>query len=83
MNVRGRDVEIIDDIVQPTRGISVNSNPNAVMNFGGAYKIGKLPNGLKIKYTGGTHYEIIPKYAMSLEKYQSLLNQIPLTPLLG
>ena len=83
MNVRGRDVEIIDDLVQPTRGISVNSNPNAVMNFGGAYKIGKLPNGLKIKYTGGTHYEIIPKYAMSLEKYQLLLNQIPLTPLLG
>ena len=83
MKVRSRDVEIVDDLVQPTRGVSVNSNPGAVANFGGAYKIGDLPNGLTIKFTGGTHYEIIPQYAMPLEKYQALLNQISLIPFGG
>ena len=83
MKVRSRDVEIVDDLVQPTRGVSVNSNPGTVANFGGAYKIGDLPNGLTIKFTGGTHYEIIPQYAMSLEKYQALLNQISLIPFGG
>ena len=83
MTVRNIDVKIIDDLVQPQRGISVNSNPNAVKSFGGAYKIGKLPEGLKIKYTGGTHYEIIPKYAMPLDVYQELLWQIPLIPMGG
>ena len=37
--------------------------------------------GFKIRYTGGTHYEIIPIRAMSLELYQELLWQIPLTPM--
>ena len=83
MKVRGRDVDVVDDLVQPTRGISINSDPGAVANFGGANKIGKLPSGLKIKYTGGTHYEIIPEYAMSLEKYQELLLLIQLTPFGG
>lgn len=80
MNVRGRDVEIVDGLVQPTQGISVNSNPSAVMNFGQAHKIGTLPDGLQIIYTGGTHYVIAPSYAMPLGQYQNLLYQIPLTP---
>ena len=79
MNVRARDVEMIDDLVQPTRGVSVNSNSEAVKSFGKPHKVGKLPKGLKIKHTSGTHYEIIPERAMPLGEYQSLLDLISLT----
>ena len=81
MKVRPRDVDMVDDLVQPTRGVSVNSNPNAVSQFGKPHKVGKLPKELKLVRTAGTHYEIVPKFAMSLEKYQSLLNSISLTPI--
>ena len=79
MKVRNRDVDIVDDLVQPTRGVSANSNPNAVLSFGGAYKVGAIPKGLRVKYTGGTHYEIVPQYPMPLGEYQKLLEKIELT----
>jgi len=82
MTVRASEVKIRDGLVQPTRGISVNSNPMNpnVVNNGGAYRLGPLPTGLKAKLTNGTHYEIIPTHAMTLENYQSLLRRIKLTP---
>ena len=74
------DVKIKDGLVQPTRGISVNTDVTVVSKFGRPYKIGGLPDGLSIVRTGGTHFEIIPAYPMPFEVYQGLLYQIPLIP---
>ncbi|MCM1368220.1 MAG: polymorphic toxin-type HINT domain-containing protein [Roseburia sp.] len=82
MTVRRCDVKMsADGLVQPKRGISVNSNIDAVRSFGQPHKIGALPDGLLLKNTSGTHFEIIPKYAMDLNTYQSLLNKITLIPM--
>ena len=69
-------------MVKPTHGISVSADPNAVAKFGGAYKVQTLPKGLKLIQRGQNllHYEIVPKYAMPLSQYQSLLYQIKLVP---
>ena len=77
----GVDVKIKDGLVQPTRGISVNSDAAMVTKFGQPHQLGTLPDGLKAVVTSGTHFEIVPTYAMTLEKYQSLLNLIPLKPI--
>ncbi len=69
-----------NNLVKTTHGLSVNADPNAVAKFGGAYKIQSLPNGLKVIQRGQNllHFEIVPQYAMTLEKYQSLLYQVVL-----
>ena len=62
------------------RGISVNTNPAQVQNFGGAYRIQKVPRGLKIVQQGKnlSHFEIIPNKALSLNQYQALLKKVVL-----
>ena len=63
-------------------GYSLNTNPTDpfVQQFGGAYTMDKLPAGLKIEITSGTHYHILPiNRSMSVSEYQSLINQIKLT----
>ncbi len=82
MTARDIDVKIKDGMVQPTRGISVNSNINAVAKFGQPFKLGEIPNGLQVVLTSGTHFEIIPAYAMPFNTYQNLLYGIPLIPII-
>ena len=80
MTVRAHEVKLKGGMVQPKRGISVNSNPldPNVVNFGGAYRLANIPKGLTVRFTKGTHYEIIPTQAMTLNQYQNLLNMIKL-----
>jgi RHS repeat-associated protein len=69
-----------------TSGYSLNVNPNSpnVVNNGGAYGLqGDLPQGLKIVQQGTDpgHYQILPVNPnMPVDEYQSLVNQIKLTP---
>ena len=81
MTIKENEIKIVDGMVQPKRGISVNANPDLVKKFGPPHQIGKLPKELKTILTKGTHYEIIPAYEMTLEEYQALLNLIPLEPI--
>lgn len=69
-------------LVKPTHGVSLDVDPNTVSKFGGAYKIESLPDGLKVIQRGQRkeHFEIVPSNEMSIEKFQSLLNQIKVTP---
>ena len=62
------------------RGISVNTNPTQVQNFGGAYRVKRIPRGLKIVQQGKnlSHFEIIPNKALSLSQYQTLLDKVVL-----
>lgn len=66
--------------LKTTHGISVNTNPNKVKKFGGAYKVDKIPKGLNIIQRGGDpgHYEIVPSRPMGMDEYQGLLNKIVL-----
>lgn len=69
-------------LVKDTHGVSLNVNPNAVSQFGGAYKIDSLPYGLRIIQQGknAEHYVIVPSRAMGVEEFQGLLNQIKTSP---
>lgn len=64
--------------VKTSHGVSLDINAESVSKFGGAYKIEKLPEGLKIIQRGmrAEHFEIVPTYEMPLETFQNLLNQI-------
>lgn len=69
-------------MVIPGRGPSINVDPNKVVQFGGAYKIEKLPEGLQITPHGNPgHYKIIPEYPMTKAEFQDKLNQIITSPL--
>ncbi|MCY9528554.1 hypothetical protein M5X04_04285 [Paenibacillus alvei] len=69
-------------LVKTTHGISLDTNPNTISKFGGAYRIDSLPDGLKIIQRGSRleHFEIVPSYNMPLKQFQELLNQIKVTP---
>ncbi|MBR6395606.1 MAG: hypothetical protein IKS09_01415, partial [Lachnospiraceae bacterium] len=78
--VRPADIRIDPNtgLVQPTHGLSVNVDPNAVVQFGGAYRIDELPKGLTVIQRGNRpgHFEIVPEYPMPIDIYQYLLRQI-------
>jgi hypothetical protein len=65
-------------LVVPSRGVSVSTNPASVARFGGANQIKSMPEGLKIIQRGANqeHFEIVPSYPMTSERYQQLLNRI-------
>ena len=64
------------------RGLSTNIDPTQVEKFGGAYRVKRIPRGLKIVQQGKnlSHYEIIPDKALTIEQFQFLINKIVLTP---
>ena len=79
---RAKDIAIDPEtgLVQPTKGISVNTDPSKVQQFGKVSRVDSIPSELKfIKTRGPGHYEIVPKKAMTLERYQELLDQITYT----
>ena len=78
-NIRNIDVAINKEngLVKITKGVSLNSDPKKVAQFGGAYKIESIPEELQIIQRGGPcHFEIVPKSEISLERFQELLNQV-------
>jgi RHS repeat-associated protein len=83
-NVKPGEVKIDTEtgFVKSTHGISLDVNPNTVEKYGGAYQIDYIPSGLKIIQRGGRleHFEIVPEKNMKLENFQSLLNQIKVSP---
>jgi hypothetical protein len=67
-------------LVQPTRGISLSSDPGQLARFGGAYKVISIPAELEIVRQGKrkTHYELRPRAAMPLDDFIELLKQVQL-----
>ena len=82
IEVRDIDVKIKDGMVQTTRGPSVNLDPTKVEKFGGAYRIESLPDELQLiqRGTNLSHYEIVPKNPMPLERFIELVKQVKLVP---
>lgn len=62
-------------------GVSVYNNPARVARFGGAFRLGPIPEGLRIIQRGRDpeHFEVVPATPMSLDEYAGLLAQIDLT----
>ena len=65
-------------LLRTDRGISLFDDPAQVEQFGGAYRVGFIPEGLKIQQRGRDpgHYELMPAAPMSLERYVELLKQV-------
>ena len=68
-------------LLKTSHGISLNVNPSSLSGFGGAYRIETMPMGVDIIQRGMSpeHYEIVPTYPMTFNRYQNLLNQISVT----
>jgi hypothetical protein len=69
-------------LILPKRGVSVCTVPEDLEKFGGAYRLGSIPEELDVIQQGPRpeHYEIIPARPMTFERYKELLGRIPLTP---
>jgi hypothetical protein len=67
-------------MVLPSHGISVDSELENVVKFGGAYLVKAIPHDLTIVQRGRreSHYEIVPRSPMPPERFQELLDQIEL-----
>jgi hypothetical protein len=67
--------------VKPERGVSVSTRPDGLDRFGGAHVLGPIPPELQVVQIGKDpfHHEVIPFAPMTLDRYEELLAQIPLT----
>ena len=79
---RGIDV-LIDrntGLLRTDRGISLFDDPAQVEQFGGAYRVESIPEGLTIQQRGRHpgHYELMPADPISFERYVELLKQVVL-----
>ncbi len=66
--------------VLPRRGVSVYTHSHGLERFGGPYRVDNIPPELTVVQHGldPTHYEIIPRQAMSLADYEDALAKITL-----
>jgi RHS repeat-associated protein len=65
-------------MVKPSRGLSLDINPDNLARFGGARQITSVPNDLKIVQVGNRleHFEVVPRLPMPESRFQELLGQI-------
>lgn len=75
-------IDRMTGLLKPSHGISVDSDTDNVIRFGGAYKVISIPHGLTIIQRGQreTHFEIVPASPMSPAEFQALLDEIELEP---
>jgi hypothetical protein len=57
----------------------------AMQKFGGAFRVESIPPELRIIQRGHRmgHFEIVPRQAMTPERFQELANQVKLAPVGG
>ena len=69
-------------LLQTNRGISLFDDPARVAQFGGAYRVESIPDGIKIQQRGRDpgHYELMPAAPIRFESYVELLKQVVLRP---
>jgi hypothetical protein len=67
-------------LLKLTHGVSLDAEPDRVVEYGGAYAVRDIPPGLRIVQRGqrASHYEIVPAFTMTSEQYQLLLDQVVL-----
>lgn len=81
LDVRPGEIKVgADGLVLPTHGISLESDPANLARFGGANRVRSIPSELQVVQRGrrDTHFEVVPRQAMTPERYQELVRQIVL-----
>jgi hypothetical protein len=82
LQVRPQDVRIDKKtgLVQTTHGLSLDTDPCNLQQFGGAHRVSSVPSDLKIMQRGQrlTHFEIMPRVPMSLQMFEQLVSQVVL-----
>jgi hypothetical protein len=82
LTVRPGDVKVDRQtgLIQTTHGLSLDTDPAGLSRFGGARKVLSIPDELHIAQRGQreTHFEIVPKEPMTLDRFQELVSQIVL-----
>ena len=77
---KGVDYKVDKDGFVNGRGISINTNKwnEFIQKYGGAYelRLKSIPDGLTLKHTGGTHWEIQPTRKMTETEYLNLMKQV-------
>jgi hypothetical protein len=77
LTVKPGETKVINGQVQPTHGLSLETDPTRLGRYGGARKVVSIPDELQIIQRGkrDTHFELVPKVPMSPERYQELVDQ--------
>ncbi|HTB81964.1 MAG TPA: RHS repeat-associated core domain-containing protein [Opitutaceae bacterium] len=79
---KGIDYKVGPDGNVTERGISLNADKldKNIQKYGGAFEVDRasIPDGLKIKPTSGSHYEIVPVRPMPEAEYLNLMKQVKL-----
>jgi RHS repeat-associated protein len=67
-----------EGMVKTTHGPSLNTDPAKLERFGEVYEIKLIPPELQIIQRGmnASHYEIVPRQPMTLERFQQLLRSV-------
>ena len=82
LTVRPGDVKVDRQtgLVQTTHGLSLDTDPAGLGRFGGAHRVASIPDELQIAQRGQreTHFEIVPKLAMTIDRFQELVSQVVL-----
>ncbi len=80
LTVKPGEIKVIDGQVQPTHGLSLDTDPSFLGRFGRVRKVLSIPDDLQIIQRGkrDTHLELVPKEPASPERYQELVHQMEL-----
>ncbi len=80
----GADIQIdrATGLVKLTHGLSLDVDAAAIQRFGGAFRVESIPPEPRIIQRGHRmgHFEIVPRQAMTPERFQELANQVTLAP---
>ncbi len=76
--VKPGDTKVVNGLVQPTHGLSLETDPAVLARFGGAKKIVSIPDDLQIIQRGkrDTHFEVVPKIPITPDEFQELVKKI-------
>jgi hypothetical protein len=82
LTVRPGDVRVDRQtgLVQTTHGLSLDTDAAGLARFGGARRVASIPGELQVAQRGRreTHFEIVPKQPMTMDRFQELVSQIVL-----
>lgn len=69
-------------LLRPNKGVSVESAPDGLERFGGAYEVTSVPPELTVIRRGlrPTHHEIVPVGPMTFDEYADALSRVVLVP---
>jgi hypothetical protein len=75
-------VDAATGLLRPDRGVSVESVPDGLERFGGAFEVTQVPPSLHFVKQGRrpTHFELAPAYPMTRDEYEAALSQVVLVP---